>query len=69
MREESEARLFNKIDDMAKDLNEMKISIAKLPCDVRHIELTNFSSQLKRIWWVMGMVLAAIISLGITNLK
>ena len=64
MREESEIRLFDKIDNMAEDLTEIKLNVASKPCSVHEEKIKNVGFQILRLWWVLGVIFAAIVGLG-----
>ena len=64
MKEESEVRLFDKIDGIARDITEMKVSIAQKPCDVHAEKIKGVGFQMKRLWWIIGVIFSAIVGLG-----
>ncbi len=69
MKEESEVRLFDKIDELHQIANETKVSMAKLPCGVHKEKFNGINSKIKRLWGVVLLILSGIIGLGWTALK
>ncbi len=58
------SRLFDKIDHIKEDVTDIKVSVAKQPCDVHNERFKSHKAVHKRIWAIILLILAGLIGLA-----
>ena len=64
MDNETTSRMFNKIDGIIKDVGEIKITIAKLPCDVHEEKFKSEQNVIYRMWAIIMLLLAGLLGVA-----